>query len=341
MARLNNRVGVEGVERPRFAKSIVRTLAERAGNHCSNPDCRALTVGPASDVSKSVLIGEAAHIYGARLQAARYRESMASAQRGLITNAIWLCRNCHKKIDADPDMYPADLLFEWRNTHQRWITDQLGRPGEAARLRVMEKQLEPFSRCSYLARQIIADKPRHWEYLLIAELMYDKIEPIKLQWQMLEGGFSVKAISRIPDDQFLTWTIDRMSELQSFVRAAQKVLSERLTQACGPPGHPGSPVEILQACTLLEDICLEALRWEERVRFAAIPELYDEILAIFVGCGGRMVMKVEQIPTKIKNLFSENVKPGSYQIDIIFDLPPDWEPRITQALSRIRQTLKA
>jgi hypothetical protein len=328
------------VKQEQFAKNIVRILAERAGNHCSNPDCRALTVGPASDASKSVLVGEAAHIYGAKPQAARYRESMTPAQRGLITNAVWLCRICHKKVDADADMYSADLLFEWRNAHERWIADQLGRPGEAARLRVMEKQLEPFSHCSYLARQLIADKPKYWEYLLIAELLRDKLEPIKRQWQMLEGGFCVKSITRIPEDQFLIWTIDRMTELQSFAKAVQKILSERLTDACGPPGRPGSPVEILRACTLLEEICLEALRWEERVRFAAIPELYDEIRTLFVGSGGRFLMQVDRISGEIASLFSDDIKPGSYHINIVFDLPPNWNVQMSQALDRIRQSLK-
>lgn len=49
----------------RFKQPVIIALAKRAANRCSNPDCGAITSGPADDPSKAVNIGEAAHIYGA------------------------------------------------------------------------------------------------------------------------------------------------------------------------------------------------------------------------------------------------------------------------------------
>jgi hypothetical protein len=61
---------------PDFSKKTVDTLAKRAGFICSNPDCRVSTVGPNSNPEKSTMIGEAAHILGARPNSKRYSSSV-------------------------------------------------------------------------------------------------------------------------------------------------------------------------------------------------------------------------------------------------------------------------
>ena len=117
----------------RFRQLVIATLAKRAANRCSNPDCGALTSGPADDPTGSVNVGEAAHIYGANPGSARYDPAMKSADRSSITNAIWLCGNCHKLIDDDPITYPADLLFVWQRNHQQWIAARVGKAGAELR----------------------------------------------------------------------------------------------------------------------------------------------------------------------------------------------------------------
>lgn len=82
----------------RFKQAVIVTLAKRAANRCSNPDCGAITSGPSDDRAGSVNVGEAAHIYGAHPGSARYEELMDSVDRSDITNAIWLCGNCHKLV---------------------------------------------------------------------------------------------------------------------------------------------------------------------------------------------------------------------------------------------------
>ncbi len=101
---------------PDFNRKTVDTLARRAAFKCSNPGCRVSTVGPNSDLEKSTLIGEAAHIFGARPNSKRYRLNMTDAARAEITNSIWLCRNCHKLIDTDDQKYTSDILLHGENS---------------------------------------------------------------------------------------------------------------------------------------------------------------------------------------------------------------------------------
>lgn len=90
-------------------------LAKRAGYHCSNPDCRKLTIGPNKKKDKSSSIGVAAHIVaasngGPRSGAARLSFDEISS----IDNGIWLCSNCASLIDKDEERYSINVLRNWK-----------------------------------------------------------------------------------------------------------------------------------------------------------------------------------------------------------------------------------
>jgi len=117
---------------PDFLESTKKTLAKRAGQVCSNPDCRRPTSGPHSDESKAVNLGEAAHIRAARNKPqARYDPNMTDEERRDITNGIWLCNVCAKKIDLDEEKYTVKLLNKWKKEHEDWISE--GKPDYALR----------------------------------------------------------------------------------------------------------------------------------------------------------------------------------------------------------------
>lgn len=48
-----------------FNEKVKHTLANRAGNICSNPNCKKSTFGPHTEPNKSINIGVAAHITAA------------------------------------------------------------------------------------------------------------------------------------------------------------------------------------------------------------------------------------------------------------------------------------
>ena len=116
---------------PDFSEGVKQTLAKRAGQVCTNPDCRKPTSGPHSDETKAVNLGEAAHIRAARSGQARYDANMTDGERGSISNGIWLCKECARRIDIDEAKYPFSLLAEWKNIHEKWISD--GKPEPAGR----------------------------------------------------------------------------------------------------------------------------------------------------------------------------------------------------------------
>ena len=108
-----------------FSKPQIRILAERAGQRCSNPDCKAVTSGPHSKSNKSVIVGIAAHICAAAPGGKRYDPNMTPEQRSSIENGIWLCSRCAKLIDSDEIKYTPELLKKWKTDHEALISKEL------------------------------------------------------------------------------------------------------------------------------------------------------------------------------------------------------------------------
>ena len=102
-------------EREDFSLKDIRTLWQRVGGKCSNPNCRKETVGPNTDPGKGVLVGQAAHIVGACPNSGpRHDSTLPKGERKKIENGIWLCNNCARLIDVDEKKYTVELLKKWK-----------------------------------------------------------------------------------------------------------------------------------------------------------------------------------------------------------------------------------
>ncbi len=99
-------------------------LAHRSGNRCAFKDCKKLLSSGVNEPNPTIL-GQAAHIYGEKEKAARYKKNMPDIERNSIDNLIYLCPNCHTKIDKQEDNYPAEILLKLKKTHEEWVFERL------------------------------------------------------------------------------------------------------------------------------------------------------------------------------------------------------------------------
>ena len=97
----------------------------RVGVRCSNLFCRKLTTGPRTESPYIINIGVGAHITAASPGGPRYDLSLSSQQRESAENGIWLCQNCAKLIDNDPERYSAEVLREWKANAEAFTLAEL------------------------------------------------------------------------------------------------------------------------------------------------------------------------------------------------------------------------
>jgi HNH endonuclease len=318
----------------RFKQATVEIIAKRAASVCSNPDCAAVTFGPAAAPDASINVGEAAHIFGARSGSSRFRDSMSDAERSDITNAIWLCRNCHKLVDADPVQYPAELLFEWRRAHERAIAERLGKTGTLLREKVTNRLLEELDDCTYLAQQIIIDRPKAWEYRLTAEFLRSWLEPTKFRWQALEKKLYYRPMHRIASDDFVFWYSQQLDNFSHQIDAISNLLNNEIMIAWGPPGVAGSVVDIHRISKLIAEVCQRILDWEEEIRFSHVPSKFEDAKALLVGIAGSQMSQIFDIPSWILSVLADEGASGEHVLALKFELPADWAEKCRRAVER-------
>ncbi|POA33365.1 MULTISPECIES: HNH endonuclease [unclassified Pseudomonas] len=323
----------------RFKQSVIATLAKRAANRCANPDCGAVTSGPTSEPNGSVNVGEAAHIYGAHPGSARYDEKMASSDRSAITNAIWLCGNCHKKIDDSPSRYPPGLLFEWQREHEKQISEQIGKTAAEVRHRYEKRHLEEFGRLSYLAERLIIEKDAYWEYLLTAEVLRFEIAPTAQRWDALKRGLYTRSIQRIDREDSFSWLSDKSQEILLIVAAFSNLTNFELARTWGEPGIAGSDVDIVSACRLYGEVCSNTLLWEESVRFTRVDDDFSEVRDLFIGVAGEIIEQTAKIPKLLTEIITPNPTSGAYNLELTIELPAEWEKRVAAAMKRAERAL--
>jgi len=326
---------------PDFSKKTIDTLAKRASYKCSNPDCKINTTGPNSNPEKATTIGEAAHIYGARMGSKRYNHNMTDSSRAEITNAIWLCRNCHKLIDTDEQKYSSNILFAWRVKHEEFIASNLGNITDKMVYVEQNSNLKEFDEYPPIVKRIIIDKPDGWEYRLTSELMKFLNAPLFRKLNDLKNGLYVKELSNISSENAFNWIQNRLSELSLTVKPAIGLL-DLLTKSWGKPGEPGNVKEIHHATKLIKGYLEHIILLEEKVHFVNVPVEYEKLVSLLKNLIGSQAEKLSTIPsdlegilTLIENTEKENKLPKQIKKEFVFEIPDYWEKEFNKELNKL------
>lgn len=100
-----------------------RILCTKSGNRCAMPQCRKELVIAKTENDPPVIIGEMAHIKGEKPGTARYDPNMTNNERNCYDNRIFVCRDCHKIIDDQPNTYTVEKLHEIKKQHENWVIE--------------------------------------------------------------------------------------------------------------------------------------------------------------------------------------------------------------------------
>lgn len=305
-----------------FRKKTRETLAKRAGQRCSNPNCKKPTVGPHTVDDKSVDVGEASHIRGARPGSKRYEISMTPEERRNIINGIWLCRSCAKLIDSDEQKYTIDLLYMWKRLHESEIEKSLS-GGTLIQRTSIEKRLKPFENEAPAAYQIAIDKPEYWEVFLTVELLRAKISIIKRKFDDLHRGLVYRPSKSLNSKEELrVWILEKLADFTTIIQLFVVATNDALVSAWGELGQPGDALEILHVTNTIANGCQGLLDWEIDVQFTRFPSGFEKLKTMMVGWTRSTLNQVERYHKEISDIFNDNPNPtGTFHININLESP--------------------
>jgi hypothetical protein len=111
-----------------FTQRTIADTAKAVGYRCSNPDCQRLTVGSNAEHDGVINLGVAAHITAASPGGPRYDDTADAETRKGKDNCIWLCQDCAKLIDSNPEHFTVTLLQDWKHGAEKRTFRELVAP---------------------------------------------------------------------------------------------------------------------------------------------------------------------------------------------------------------------
>jgi len=131
------------VKRCDFSPQTKKSVRKQSGYICSNPSCRKFLWSP--NKNNNSASGVVSHIIAASKNGPRASPDHNQKNIKSYKNALLLCSNCDKMIDAHPSLYPIDMLTEWKNKaekdHMRFLDSIYSFSSSQRKLKESEKKL--------------------------------------------------------------------------------------------------------------------------------------------------------------------------------------------------------
>ncbi len=105
--------------RDEFTEKTRLQIAKQAGWLCSDPSCRASTIGATSDGEGVINGGTASHICAAAPGGPCYDPNMTREERRSASNGLWMCKRHGSSVDSHDPKFTVELLRQWKAQAQK------------------------------------------------------------------------------------------------------------------------------------------------------------------------------------------------------------------------------
>jgi len=149
------------------------------------------------------------------------------------------------------------------------------------------------------------EKPIGWEYLVLAEIMREKVLSYDSKRMDLELGISFGPIVHIKNHvEAIAWISRKLSEIQHIPSQIDNALSAGIELAVGPKGQPGDIHRIVHLATRIADGYLAAIEWTLEFRRVAVDDSFKRLMELASKLSSNMILEIweyaEGLPEKIK-----------------------------------------
>ena len=108
--------------RRKYSQETLKILFTLSGGKCAFPGCHSPVIALGTKSSRVRVIGRICHINALNPKGPRGIAGQTEAELNAVENLIVLCPTHHTHVDGQPETYTADLLREWKQTHETAVT---------------------------------------------------------------------------------------------------------------------------------------------------------------------------------------------------------------------------
>ena len=110
--------------RRNYSQKTLKILHTLSGNQCAHPECKNTLIEPATENSDAIITACICHIYAISTKGPRGKIGLTEEELNAPENLILLCPNHHLVVDRQHESYPAYMLKEWKQTHEKTATQR-------------------------------------------------------------------------------------------------------------------------------------------------------------------------------------------------------------------------
>ncbi|GBQ04222.1 hypothetical protein SSP531S_57140 [Streptomyces spongiicola] len=142
-----------------------------------------------------------------------------------------------------PGLRPTIGYIDARTTSQEQLVDLIKQklssvPGEVT----TEPAAFRVPRTAEQQRELLAQRPPAWEYLLFGGVLWQRREALEEKWRDHELGYAGRTGQHYPNEQVFTFLSNSLNDLSGGPQNIERMLSlEVQERAFGAPGEPGKP----------------------------------------------------------------------------------------------------
>jgi hypothetical protein len=195
-------------------------------------------------------------------------------------------------------------------------------------------------------RQLLAERPDGWEYMLFAGVLIQGMEAAEPKWRDHQLRYIRRSGPRLDNSQAFDFISDMMNEAEAVVSNLDSLFAtEAQTAAFGPPGVPGDPAQIEHIGRRLVGIYEDLLNWSARVRgamtsddlkrlFEIASRFVDKPLLQFREFIVNFAAEADRIPERLE---SPGDRPIRLEFELVLDLDRRTQAQLHRELRRLRR----
>lgn len=166
------------------------------------------------------------------------------------------------------------------------------------------------------------EKPSAWEYLVLAELMRERVRGHDSKRMDLELGISFGPIVHIKNRaEAIAWISHKISEIRHVPVQVETALRLGLKPAVGPKGQPGDIHRIVHLATRFADGYLAAIEWALEFRRIDVDDSLSRLLELASKLSSNMIREMreyaEGLREQIEAALSNAQKEGTVSFTLV------------------------
>lgn len=169
--------------------------------------------------------------------------------------------------------------------------------------------------------RIYVEKPKGWEYLVLAKLMQENVQLYENKKLDAELGISFGPVIDLTDRSLaLKWISGKIAQILNTAQHLSKALNVGAEGAVGKPGEPGDIFRIVHLATRLADGYSHVLDWTLEFNRLEVEPEFGKLLALVGQFSSNMLREIEDYASQLYGKIKDKIENPPTDGDVTFVL---------------------